>query len=368
MNNIPFFDNLRQHDALRQELLAAADTVLSSGRLIFGPALEQFESEFATFTGAQHCIGVSSGTDALVVALKALGIGTNDEVITVANTAVPTVSAIRLVGAMPVFTDVDLNSGLMQATAVAAAVTPRTKAILPVHLYGTACDMDAIMTIANRHGLAVIEDCAQATGARVDGRHVGTFGHVGCFSFYPTKNLGAIGDAGGVVTSDTNLAEKMRRIRFYGFDASRESIEEGMNARMVDLQAAFLSVKLKRIPEWIAARRRIAQRYRDEIRNNEVGLPPALPSGHENAPHLFVVRSDSRNDVAAHLARHGVATAIHYPVPIHCMRGYSFLDIARGALPVTEQRAETILSLPLFPEMTDQEIESVIQAVNRFIM
>jgi dTDP-4-amino-4,6-dideoxygalactose transaminase len=364
--NIPFFDNLRQHDALRQELLAVADRVLASGRLIFGPALEQFESEFAMLTGARHCIGVSSGTDALVVALKALDVGSDDEVITVANTAVPTVSAIRLVGAMPVFADVDLDSGLMQASAVAAAVTSRTKAILPVHLYGTACDMGAIIAIADRYGLAVIEDCAQATGTMIDKRHVGTFGHIGCFSFYPTKNLGAIGDAGGVVTNDANLAEKMRRIRFYGFDASRESIEEGMNARMVDLQAAFLSAKMKRLPGWLAARRRISQRYSDGIRNNRVGLPPAPPSGHENAPHLFVVRSESRNDVAAHLARHDVATAIHYPVPIHCMRGYSFLDIARGALPVTEQRAETILSLPLFPEMADQEIESVIQAVNRF--
>lgn len=346
---IEFFDSRTQNRSLRQELHAALDRVVDSGQIILGPEVEQFEREFAGWNGGGHAVGVANGTDALVVALRALGIGPGDEVVTVANTAIPTVNAIRQTGAHPVFADILADTWLMDPEDLARRITSRTRAIIPVHLYGNPCDMPAILAVAQAAGAAVIEDCAQAHGAESGGRRVGGIGTAGCFSFYPTKNLGALGDGGLILTGDANLAEKVRRGRFYGYGAERRSLEVGQNSRLDELQAAFLRIKLARLEEWIGRRRALAGEYR-------AVLPEAIcqrvTAGGAHAYHLFVVRSRNRDRVLERMRRGGVAGAVHYAIPVFEHPAYRDLN---GDLPVTRAVVRENVSLPLHPELSAEE-------------
>ena len=359
---IPAFDYLRGYERIRADVEAALRRVVASGRLILGPEGEVFEREFAAYVGARHAVAVGSGTDAIVIALRALGIGPGDEVITVSHTAAATVGAVREAGAAPRLVDVDPHSLLIDPGQVEARIGPRTRAILPVHLYGRPAAMRAIGVIASRHGLAVIEDCAQAHGARIEGRHVGTFGAIGCFSFYPTKNLGALGDGGVCITADAQLAERMRRLRFHGFDASRSAQLEGLNSRLDEIQAAVLRVKLRRLDAWLSARSRIAGQYLQALSSADVRLPDREPDT-DHAWHLFVIRSHRRRQLIERLARAEIGYGIHYPVPVHLMPAYEPLGYPRGSLPITERAAEEVLSLPMYPELADEEVEAVCHAV-----
>jgi dTDP-4-amino-4,6-dideoxygalactose transaminase len=359
---IPVFDYLRGHARIREEVETAIGRVLASGKLILGPEGEALEAEFARYVGVDFAVGVGSGTDALVVALRALGIGPGDEAITVGHTAAATVQAIGEVGAAPRLVDVDDRSLLIDPQHAAAAIGPRTRAIVPVHLYGHPAAMPAILALASRHGLAVVEDCAQAHGARIARRHVGSFGTIGCFSFYPTKNLGAYGDGGMCVTDDPMLAERMRRLRFHGFDAARVAQLAGINSRLDEVQAAVLRVKLRHLDGWLAARRAHARHYLEELEGAPLRLPPTA-AGTEPAWHLFVVRLEQRARIIESLTRAGIGCAVHYPQPVHRMPAYDRLGCGPGSLPVTERAAREVLSLPMFPELEPGEVEAVCRAL-----
>ena len=358
---IPFNDLKPLHGLLSDELEAAVQRVLRSGWYILGPELEAFEQAFAAYHGAAHAVGVANGTDAIELALRALRIGPGDEVITVAHTAVATVCAVERTGATPVLVDIDEATYTLDPAAAAAAVTPRTKAIVPVHLYGHPADMEALLELAARHGLAVVEDCAQAHGARLEGRLAGTMGHLGAFSFYPTKNLGAYGDGGAVVTSDAALAERVRRLRNYGQEDRYHHAERGQNSRLDEMQAAILRVKLAHLDEHNAVRRRLAGEYSRRLTSVAT---PACRDGAEPVFHLYVVRHPQRDALMRDLKEKGIGTLIHYPVPVHLQEGYRDLGYAPGALPVTERIAREILSLPLYVGLTPERVGLVSDAVN----
>ena len=359
---IPFWDYRAEYAAERTEIHAAIDRVLESGRLILADSVRAFEQEFAAYAGVREGIGVNSGTDALMLALRALDIGPGDEVITTANTAIPTVSAIVSAGAIPRFVDIDPRTCLMDVTRVEAAITPRTRGIIPVHLFGQCVDMDALQAVAARHGLAVLEDCAQATGARYRDRTAGSMSQAAAFSFYPTKVLGAYGDGGMVVTSDARLADRVRRLRVYGTVGKYYAEEHGYNSRLDELHAEMLRVKLRRIEHYIARRRELAGRYDAALRHAAVtGL--ATPEGNFHVYHLYVVRHPARDTVLKALEARGVGTGIHYPWPIHLMPGYAHLGYPEGSLPETERAAREIFSLPLYPSMTDSDHSRVCEAV-----
>lgn len=348
-------DPRAQYLAHKEEIDAAVARVLDSGWYIMGRECEAFEREFAAWQGTSHCIGVGSGTDALHLALAALNIGVGDEVITVSHTAVATVSAIELVGAEPVLVDIEPYTYTMDPQALDAAITPRSKAVIPVHLYGHPADMPAIMDIAERHRLFVVEDCAQAHGATLGGQKVGTFGHMACFSFYPTKNLGALGDGGGVTTDDAAIAGKVRLLRQYGWENKFISRIPGWNSRLDELQAAVLRVKLPHLDEDNAKRGIIAGIYAEELQKLGLGLPaPRKGVGH--VYHLYVVRTPRRDHVLAGLREMGVGAAIHYPQPVHLQPAYKRLGVS---LPETERAAGEILSLPIFPELNRGDVLSV---------
>jgi dTDP-4-amino-4,6-dideoxygalactose transaminase len=329
-----------------------------------GPEVEGFEAAFSAYQGVGHAIGVASGTDAIELALRAAGIGAGDEVITVSHTAVATVCGIERAGAKPVLVDIDPVSYTMDPAAAAAAVTPRTKALVPVHLYGHPADMPALTALAGRHGLLLIEDCAQAHGARLGGRLVGTFGHLGAFSFYPTKNLGACGDAGAVITGDAQLAARLRRLRTYGQASRYRHLERGVNSRLDEVQAAILSVKLKHLDEHNRVRRALAARY-DRLLEH-VACPQIRSGGGEvyHVYHLYVVRHGDRDSLADRLRGQGVETLVHYPVPVHLQEAYADLGYRRGDLPVTERICARILSLPMCAALTTADIDAVAGAVN----
>ena len=351
-----------EYHAIRDEIDAALSRVLDSGRLILGDEVHAFESEFAAWVGAREAVGVANGTDALTLALRALDIGTGDEVLTVANAGVPTVAAIRAAGALPRFVDVDPHTLLLDPAALDGALTPLTRAIVPVHLYGRAADVEGIAAFAARHDLALVEDCAQAHGTRHGARHVGTFGQIGCFSFYPTKNLGAFGDGGACVTDDSAIAERLRRLRRYGFDDERQLRLEGLNSRLDELQAAILRVKLDRLDTTIAERRRLAARYVAGLEGSRYALTAAQNErGH--AFHLFVVRAPQREPVLAALAAAGIGYGIHYPEPVHRMEPYVFLGQAAGSLPVSEEACRTVLSLPLYPGLAPADVDRVVEVL-----
>ena len=363
--NIPFGDLKRHYAAIKNEIDKAVHRVLDSGWYILGKELAAFEEQFAEWLGVEYAVGVGSGTEALHLALVAAGVGAGDEVITAPNTAVPTLSAISFAGATPVFVDIEPTSFCMDAMKIEAAMTERTKAIVPVHLYGHACDMPAIMRVAEKHGLKVIEDCAQAHGAKVDGRTAGTYGDYGCFSFYPSKNLGAFGDAGLVVCKNGDEAEKLRMLRNYGQSRRYYHDTLGFNSRLDEIQAAILSAQLPHLHEWTGRRRDIARLYRDNIANAAM-TTPIVKGNVQHVYHLYVIRSERRDELRQFLADHGVGAQIHYPVPCHLQKAYAFLGYEKGRLPVAEQAAEQVLSLPNYPELSDEEVLYICDVLNQF--
>lgn len=347
------------HKAAIEEALVR---VLDKGWYILGEEVSAFEAEFAKYIGTTHAIGVGSGTEALHVALAACGVGHGDEVITVSHTAVATVAAIELCGATPVLVDIRPDCFTIDAQRLEAAITPRTKAVVPVHLYGHPADMGAIQSIAARHGLSVIEDCAQAHGARYQGKRVGTFGDAACFSFYPTKNLGAIGDGGAVVTNKPELAQRVHSIREYGWIDRYVSTIPGWNSRLDEIQAAILRVKLRTLDEANGKRAQIAARYSEALRDCGLVLP-TVRDDVSHVYHLYVVRTEGRDILRARLSEKGIGTLIQYPVPIHLQPAYKGRVHTGDGLPETERAAREVLSLPMYPELSPQEQETVINAV-----
>jgi dTDP-4-amino-4,6-dideoxygalactose transaminase len=357
---VPFVNLDRQYDALRDEIGAAIGRVLESKAFILGPFVEEFEHAFADFIGVDHAIGCSSGTSAISLVLEALGIGPGDEVVTVGHTFAASAGAIRHVGAIPVFVDIEPNAYVMDPGCLERSITVRTKAIMPVHLYGTPCDMTAICEIAARHGLTVIEDAAQAHGASVNGGMVGSFGSAATFSFYPGKNLGAYGDAGAITTNDDPLAKRIRKLRDHGRMSKYMHDIVGYNHRMDGIQGAVLSVKLKYLAKWNARRRVVAARYDGALRQR--GFKTIEPAAGVNSVyHLYVVESSNRDAVQKDLAERGIATGVHYPVPLN--RQPAFAPWAEGTtLPITEKIASRIMSLPICGEISDEEQNRVIEA------
>ena len=357
---VPFNDLKRLHDLLADELNAAVQRVLMSGWYILGPELEAFEAELAAYHGKRHAVGVASGTDAIELALRALGIGQGDEVVTVSHTAVPTVCAIERAGATPVLVEVDPVTYTMDPVAAAQAITSRTRALLPVHLYGHPADMTALSELAARHGLAVLEDCAQAHGARWQGRLAGTMGDLGALSFYPTKNLGACGDAGAVLTDDAALAERLRRLRNYGQRQRYHHVEPGQNSRLDELQAAILRAKLGHLDEHNAVRRQLAGEYTDRLTG--VVTPASRPEA-DHVYHLYVVRHPDRDALRSALTAAGIQTLVHYPIPVHLQPAYARLGRGSGSLPTTERLAREVISLPLFVGLEPAAVHAVAGAV-----
>ncbi|MFB0534201.1 MAG: DegT/DnrJ/EryC1/StrS family aminotransferase [Anaerolineae bacterium] len=362
---IPVFGLKDQYNAIKGEVNEAVARVLESGWFILGQEVEAFEREFAAYCGLSHGIGVGSGTEALHLALLACGVGEGDEVITVPHTAVATVAATELTGARPVFVDIDPASYTIAPDQLESRITARTRAVIPVHLYGQAADLDPVLDIAQRHGLTVVEDCAQAHGTVYKGRRVGSFGRVACFSFYPTKNLGAYGDGGMVVTDDGALAQKVRLLRQYGWKKRYVSSLKGLNSRLDELQAAILRVKLRHLDEWNEARRARARLYDELLAGSGVATPIEMDYG-RHVYHLYVVRCPHRNELRNHLAERGVGTAIHYPVPIHLQEAYRDLGYQRGDFPVTEACADEILSLPMYPDLREDEVREIAELVKEY--
>lgn len=352
--------------ALAPEIDAAIRGVLEGPSYVLGEAVARFEHDFAAYCGARHGIGVNNGTDAIHLALRALGVGPGDEVITVSHTAVATVAAIDMAGAIPVLADVDALTRTIDPRAAEALLTPRTKAVIAVHLYGHPADLGALIPLCEKHDLALIEDCAQAHAAEWNGRRVGSFGRVAAFSFYPTKNLGAIGDAGMVITSDEAVAERLRQLRQYGWRTPQHSELRGWNSRLDPMQAAILSAKLKHLTAQTSRRRAIAARYGEGLGDLPLTLP-SVASDCAHAYHLFVIElADQavRDALRAHLAASGIMAGIHYPEPVHLQPAYT--GIAHGPMTVSERLARTVLSLPLYPEMTDADADRVIGEVRAY--
>jgi dTDP-4-amino-4,6-dideoxygalactose transaminase len=354
-----FNDLSKSNSALQGEIDAAALRVLRSGWYVLGMELKAFEQEYAEYHGVPYAVGVASGTDAIELALRAAGIGRGDEVITVAHTAVPTVCAIERAGAIPVLVDVDPQTYTMDPESVRAAVSRRTQAIVPVHLYGQPADMVSIKAIAQENALLLIEDCAQAHGARMNGQLVGTFGDLAAFSFYPTKNFGGIGDGGAVITRDAAYAENLRRLRNYGQVGRYECESRGVNSRLDELQAAVLRVKLPHLDEQNGIRRQLAQHYDAAFADQPAVIAPEVRVGAEPVYHLYVVRAPERDALTERLSRQGVQTLIHYPVPIHLQAAYQNLGYRRGDLPVTESICDEILSLPIYPGLLGAQVDAV---------
>lgn len=362
---IPFVDLAAGHAALRTELVAAFERVAQSGDFILGEDVALFEREWAAYCGVTHAIGTDSGLSALELALRALDIGPGDEVVTAANTFVATVLAIAHVGARPVLVDVDPATATLDVEQTAAAITPRTRALVPVHLYGQPADMGPLMALARKHDLRVVEDACQAHGARYRGARAGSFGHAAAFSFYPAKNLGAFGDAGAVVTNDDECAERIRMLRNYGQRAKYDHAVLGHNRRLDTVQASILRLKLQRLDEWNEARRECAGRYLASLDGADV-TPPTTRVDVEHVWHLFVVRSPARDALRAHLAENGISTGIHYPVPVHLLDACRGLGYRRGDFPVTERLADEILSLPMYPGLSADAVDRVAETVRAF--
>ena len=355
---IPQLDLKRQHEALRGEIFATLDGVFGAAAFILGEEVAQFEQEFAAYVEAKHCVAANSGTSALHLALVAAGVGPGDQVITTANTMIATAEAISYTGATPVFVDIDPATANIDPDLVERAVTARTRAIVPVHLYGRPADLEPLLDLASRKGLSVIEDACQAHGARYRGRRVGALGLAGAFSFYPTKNLGACGEAGALVTNDDRVAALARNLRSHGESRHYAHERVGFNYRMEAFQAAVLRVKMKRLPEWTDRRRQMALRYRQLLAGTGVEIPVDYRDD-ECVYHQFAVYLDGRNRLKDELETRGVRTAIHYPQPVHLQPAYAGLGYTRGALPQAERACERVLCLPFFPELTDSEITYV---------
>ena len=362
---VPFVSFLPLERELDAELRASFERVYARSWYIEGQEDEAFEQAFAAYCGVRHCVGVGNGLDALMLILKALGIGPGDEVLVPSNTYIATALAVTYVGALPVFVEPDIRTFDLDPARIEAKITERTKAIMPVHLYGQACDMDPIMAAAKKHGLYVVEDCAQAHGATYKGQKVGSFGDAAGFSFYPGKNLGALGDAGAVVTDSEEIAKAVRALGNYGSDYKYHHILKGHNSRLDELQAAFLSAKLPHLDRMNEERRHIAARYSAEIRNPKITLPLVLP---DCVPvwHVYGVRCRERDALEKHLNERGIGTNKHYPIPMHRQECYRDLGLNQGALPIAEEISATELSIPMYYGMTDAEIQYVIDALNDF--
>ncbi len=365
MTKVPFVDLNAQYAAIRISVDEAMQEVVDRGWFILGPRVETFETAFADYCGGGEAIGVGSGTDALHLALRACAVGPGDEVLTVSHSFIATALAIDYVGATPVFVDIDPVSYTMDVSNVESSITARTRAILPVHLYGQAVDLDPILDIARRHGLYVIEDACQAHGAEYGGRRVGVLGDIGCFSFYPAKNLGAYGDGGMVVTRRPELADRVRLLRNYGQVRKYDHPSKGFNSRLDELQAAVLLAKLTYLDAWNDARRDIAACYGAGVRADSVALPQAGAKG-RHVYHLYVVRTPHRDALQEWLTSRDVHTQIHYPVPIHQQGAFRELAPRQAELSVTEKVAGEVLSLPIYPEMTREQVDWVIESVNQF--
>ncbi|MFD5697212.1 MULTISPECIES: DegT/DnrJ/EryC1/StrS family aminotransferase [Streptomyces] len=365
--SIKVWNYLAEYEAERADILDAVDTVFRSGQLILGRRVRDFEGAFAAYHGVPHCVGVDNGTNALVLGLRALGVGPGDEVVTVANTAAPTVVAIDAVGATPVFVDVHPETYLMDVDRIPEVVTERTKCLLPVHLYGQCVDMTALAGHASTHGLAVLEDCAQAHGARRHGRLAGTMGDAAAFSFYPTKVLGAYGDAGATITSTAAVDAALRRLRYYGME-DRYYVEAtpGHNSRLDEVHAEILRRKLTRLDDYLAARRAIAARYAEGLVGTGLVLP-ALAEGNDHVYYLYVVRHPRRDTILTELAARDITLNVSYRWPVHTMKGFAHLGHRQGDLPVTERAADEIFSLPMYPTLTKAEQDLVVEALREVL-
>ena len=355
---VPYLDLKAQYRSIKSEIDAAVAGVLESCQFVLGAEVASFEQEFAAYCGAAECIALNSGTSALHLALLAAGVGPGDEVITVPFTFVASVAAVIYTGACPVLVDIDPRSFTMDPAAIEKLVTPRTKAILPVHLYGQSADMDPIMEVAKRHGLVVIEDAAQAHGAKYKGRPVGTIGDIGCFSFYPTKNLGAYGEGGAVTTNNPEYAKTIRMLRDSGADRKYYHVLRGYNYRMEGFQGAILRVKLRHLEQWTEARRAIAAKYNQLLADSALELPTEMPWA-RHVYHVYTLRTDDRDSLQAALHAEGIQTAVHYAIPAHLQPAYADLGYSRGDLPQSERAAGEVLSLPMYPELSDSQIQSV---------
>lgn len=362
---IPFVTFKPMEGELDKELRSAFERVYTRSWYIEGTEDEAFEKAFAEYCGTQYCVGVGNGLDALVMALKGLGVGTGDEVIVPSNTYIATALAVTYVGAIPVFVEPDIRTFNINPELIEDTITEKTKAIMPVHLYGLACDMDPIMEIAKKHNLYIVEDCAQAHGATYKGKKIGTFGEAAGFSFYPGKNLGALGDAGATITNDKKLADKIRAYGNYGSDYKYHHIYKGNNSRLDEMQAAFLAAKLPHLERMNVERRRIAQMYLDGIKNPEVVLP-FVPDYAVPVWHIFGIRCKRREELEKFLNDKGIGTNKHYPIPMHLQDCYKDLGLKEGDFPITEEISATELSIPMYYGMSDEEIQYVIDCINEF--
>lgn len=367
--DVPFLDLKAQNNSIMSELREALAPVIENAEFILGPATEGFEKDFAAYIGTKECVGLNNGTSALHMALQALELGPGDEIITTPHTWISTSWAISYVGATPVYVDIDPESYNLDPTRVEAAITDRTKAILPVHLYGQAADVVTLKAIAEKHGLLLIEDTAQAQGAILAGQRLGSIGDVGCFSFYPGKNLGAFGEAGAIVTNDAELAARIRRLRDHAQDGRHHHVELGFNTRMEGIQGAVLQVKLRHIDRWNEMRRQHALRYHENLAGIKGIKLPVCTQPEAHVWHLFVVQVESmeREAFRSHLADQGVATAVHYPTPVPYQPVYQSLGYQQGAFPVAEQVMSRCVSLPMFPELTNEQIDYTTQAIRKVL-
>ncbi|MFN4285594.1 MAG: DegT/DnrJ/EryC1/StrS family aminotransferase [Lacibacter sp.] len=364
--SIPFLSFEAVNRQIKAEITKAFDTVFDAGWYILGKQLAAFEQEYAAFNQVQHASGISNGLDALHIALKAVGVGAGDEVIIPAHTFMATALAVSYTGATPVLVEPDMRTYNIDTTKIESAITSRTKAIMPVHLYGQACDMEAIKQIADKHQLFIIEDNAQAHGASWQGKITGSWGHINATSFYPGKNLGALGDAGAVTTNDAELAKKTALLRNYGSAEKYKHEVMGFNQRMDELQAAFLRVKLRYLPAWTKLRQSIAAQYDAELRGVGDVITPYVAPGATHVYHLYVIRTRQRNALQQYLQQQGIGTLIHYPIPVHLQEAYRHLGYGRGDFPGAEELADTCLSLPLWPGMTEAMISKVTKAIKKF--
>jgi dTDP-4-amino-4,6-dideoxygalactose transaminase len=362
---IPFGELKPQFRSIENEVRAAIDDVLESAWYVFGKHCKAFEEEFAAYVGTRCAMGVGSGTEAIHLALCALGIGSGDQVATVANTCVPTIAGIVATGATPVLVDPNPETLTLDPANLESAITPRVKAIVPVHLYGNPCDMDPILKIAEAHGIPVVEDCAQAHGAEYKGKRCGGFGAAAAFSFYPSKNLGAYGDAGAITTNDPAIAERIRMLRNYGEETRYHHSVKGFNSRLDEIQAAILRVKLRHLDKWNEARRERASAYARVLASAPIILPIEAPWA-RHIYHLYVIRSTERDALQKHLAENGVGSLLHYPVPVHMQRAYADLGYPLGAFPNAERACNEVLSLPMYPELSIENIEIIGNCIARF--
>lgn len=366
MIKVPFATFLPMHNEIRKELDAAYKKVLDTSYFIQGEECRKFEEEYAEYCGTQYCVGVATGLDAIYLILKALGIKEGDEVIVPSNTYIATALAVSFTGATPVFVEPTIETYNIDVTRIEEKISSKTKAIIAVHLQGRPADMDPINAIAKAHGLYVIEDAAQGHGARYKGKRVGSLSDAAAWSFYPGKNLGALGDGGCITTNNKEIADKVRALGNYGSDYKYHHIYKGTNSRLDELQAAFLRVKLPHLDKWNEARRAVAKRYLAEINNPIIKLPLPSSVDYEHVYHVFVIRCDKRDELEKYLADNGIGTVKHYPIPMHLQKAYEELRIAEGELPIAEEISKTVLSIPMYYGMTDEEVDYVIDTLNKY--